>query len=478
MLDVKMRIHYDYSQNLGEYICFGMGDGNMPSIEFGVGAIFSLIGSHLELLERDLPKMNFYQLEKHSDVVVKEFGQKYMQLISNLREKAIKPDKKKPKCTICKKNMPCHRSGASRKIASRYGEVEIYSDYFYCRSCKVGLRPHDNALGLKAEAPESPRLEELVCLFGKDYSFERASDMLMRTVGIQISDNTVRRITESKGLDLVKYIEKQVDDRKLYPDIGRHLSEKESEKKAGTVYLEVDGSYVPMRGEYREAKLVCSFEEIDRYEPSKDRPLLLNKAYNGKIAQIEEFSKIFEHHVRTNSINHAERVVVLGDGAEWIWNLVKVHIKDDRIEILDYYHASEYIWDFSKVWCSNEIKASQLATDLETILYEKSGEDVLARLNELRTSNAEKRAALNTITTYYRNNFHRMTYAKYREMGLIIGSGAVEGGNKNVIHTRCRQAGMHWSVDGANSIIALRCLFESDSWDKLQWGAAKSALAA
>ena len=81
-----------------------------------------------------------------------------------------------------------------------------------------------------------------------------------------------------------------------------------------------------------------------------------------------------------------------------------------------------------------------------------------------------KKAAYNTIVNYYEKHRNRMDYKSYREQGFIIGSGAIEGGNKKVIQARCKGSGMHWTVAGANSIIALRCQYECNKWDEIKWG--------
>jgi len=40
---------------------------------------------------------------------------------------------------------------------------------------------------------------------------------------------------------------------------------------------------------------------------------------------------------------------------------------------------------------------------------------------------------------------------------MFIGSGAIEGGIKAIVVQRTKQSGMHWTVEGAEDIIALRC---------------------
>jgi hypothetical protein len=66
---------------------------------------------------------------------------------------------------------------------------------------------------------------------------------------------------------------------------------------------------------------------------------------------------------------------------------------------------------------------------------------------------------------YFERNTHRMRYARFRKPGMFTGSGAIEGGIKAIVVQRVKQSGMHWTVNGAASIIALRSQQASGRWD-------------
>ncbi len=59
---------------------------------------------------------------------------------------------------------------------------------------------------------------------------------------------------------------------------------------------------------------------------------------------------------------------------------------------------------------------------------------------------------------YFVHNVERMRYGSFRKQGLLIGSGVIEAGCRSVIGSRCKQSGMFWTEEGANSVMALRCL--------------------
>ena len=66
---------------------------------------------------------------------------------------------------------------------------------------------------------------------------------------------------------------------------------------------------------------------------------------------------------------------------------------------------------------------------------------------------------------YFESNVERMQYGTFRKNGCFIGSGVIEAGCKTVIGSRCKQSGMFWSEDGAEKILALRCIEQSREWD-------------
>jgi hypothetical protein len=78
-----------------------------------------------------------------------------------------------------------------------------------------------------------------------------------------------------------------------------------------------------------------------------------------------------------------------------------------------------------------------------------------------------KKDELDTALGYFENNAPRMRYKWFRQCGLFTGSGVVEADCKSVIGQRLKQSGMHWTTDGADAIIALRCREASSQWEAI-----------
>jgi hypothetical protein len=156
-------------------------------------------------------------------------------------------------------------------------------------------------------------------------------------------------------------------------------------------------------------------------------------------------------------------VVIVGDGAEWIWNRATWFIR--RCEILDFWHAMEHAWEFARLrYGEGSQQADQWVRQIGIDLKAGKVEQVIARLKRLRPKSPPLRASLDSLIRYYTENASRMKYDQYLRLGYGIGSGAVESAHKQVVQARLRQAGMRWSEAGARRLLALRLLLLNDDW--------------
>ena len=156
-------------------------------------------------------------------------------------------------------------------------------------------------------------------------------------------------------------------------------------------------------------------------------------------------------------------VVIVGDGAEWIWNRTSMFV--NRREILDFWHALEHAWDFARsCYGEGSQQADRWVHGIAEDLRAGKIEDVIARLRRMRPKSPQAYEKLESLIRYYSENAKRMHYDEYLRLGYGIGSGAVESAHKQVIHARFRQAGMRWSAAGARRLLALRLLLLNDNW--------------
>ncbi len=219
------------------------------------------------------------------------------------------------------------------------------------------------------------------------------------------------------------------------------------------------------RAKTRETKLGCVFTQTtadDQGRPLRDAH---STTYVGAIETAEQFGpRIYAEAVR-RGLKRAKRVVVLGDGAPWIWNIAAEHFHG-TVQIVDLYHARQHLAELGKiVYGPASIKAKDWAAGRCEQLDEGNVTAVLRALNRLRPADAAQKAVQQTLS-YFETNSERMRYAKFRSQSLFVGSGVMEAGCKTIIGLRLKQSGMRWTVRGANAIIALRCSELSGRWEE------------
>ena len=135
-------------------------------------------------------------------------------------------------------------------------------------------------------------------------------------------------------------------------------------------------------------------------------------------------------------------------------------------QIVDFYHAMEHA---SLVLVA--LLRSKDHPDFKARLHQwaktllKNGVTKLVAQARLESKGTSKASAVEKELGYFIRNAPRMQYGTFRKAGFFIGSGVVEAGCKTVIGSRCKQSGMHWSVPGAQYVLALRCIAASGRLD-------------
>ena len=220
-------------------------------------------------------------------------------------------------------------------------------------------------------------------------------------------------------------------------------------------------------GHFREVKTGVLLLPDERVETSPGRHSLVRRFLVSCLGDAEAiFHQLYGQLRELGWMGANTTVVIVGDGAEWIWNRATWFIR--RCEILDFWHALEHAWGYARLrYGDGSAQADQGVHGIAEDLRAGKVQDVIARLKRLRPKTAELRESLAGLIRYYSQNVSRMQYDGYLRLGYGIGSGAVESAHKQVIHARLRQAGMRWSAAGARRLLALRLLLLNDHWTLL-----------
>jgi hypothetical protein len=232
----------------------------------------------------------------------------------------------------------------------------------------------------------------------------------------------------------------------------------------------VDGTGLPMRASEttgragkgtdgrartREAKLAALFTQTrtsDDGRPVRDPD---STSYLATLNPVEHFADLLTAEARRRGSEHIRQLVILGDGARWIWNLAEQRFPA-ATQIVDLYHAREHLHELAAllefIVCDPTAWIADRLTELDNGDIEAIR--AAARIYDLSGPKAD---AVDRAVAYFETNAHRMRYAHYRKLGMFVGSGVVEAGCKTVLGARLKQSGMHWTTRGATAITTLRC---------------------
>lgn len=343
------------------------------------------------------------------------------------------------------------------------GAMRLERAYYDCPQCKSGFCPRDRALGLEGRSL-SPAVTRMVGTVGALVSFQEGSELLGELAGLEVGAKQVERTAEALGREIAEC------ERRVVEPV-------ESSQIPPTLYLGVDGTGVPMRraelvgragkqpdgsAKTREVKLCTVWSAESRDD--KDRPVrdrgsvtysaaIETAATHDTDREIAPFWQRVEREAQRRGFDRVERQVLLGDGALWIWNLAD-ELFPRAIQIVDLFHAKEHLSEVGRAIYGT---ASELATAWTRQRYDElEAGNLDALLTVLRTCATSCEEARKAVL-YFERNRHRMRYAHFRALGLCTSTGVVEAGCKVVVAHRLKRAGMHWSLDGANAILALRC---------------------
>jgi hypothetical protein len=171
--------------------------------------------------------------------------------------------------------------------------------------------------------------------------------------------------------------------------------------------------------------------------------------YVAAIETAEEFGKRIYLEAWKRGWSRAAKKVVIGDGAEWIWNIADLQFPG-AIQIVDLYHARQHLWDLArKLYLNQEAEQRRWMMIHQDMLDKGDVENLVVALRSIDSSNPELAEAIRTTANYFETNTSRMRYPEFRSQHLFVGSGVIEAGCKTVIGSRCKQSSMFWTVRAA-----------------------------
>jgi hypothetical protein len=355
--------------------------------------------------------------------------------------------------------LPCSCGGQAqyhgrhdKTFESVLGPLQLQRAYYYCAQCESGFCPRDRALRLELFSL-TPGVLRMTGSAAALVSFEESSALLQELAGVKVSVKQAERAAEALGKEIA------VDEHGCVEKMGEVMP---------TMYLGMDGTGVPMRAtevvgragkqpdgsaKTREAKVITMWTAESRDPGSVTYSAAIESAATSDASpHRSEFAERVLREATRRGFTEAARSVVLGDGSTWIWNTAR-ELFPQAVHILDRYHAKEALHRAAQAIFGTTPEAKPWAEQRCAELDEGRLRDIVHQLRSPAKACAEATKCL----WYIVRNRARMRYPKFRAQGLSTSTGVLEAGCKVVIGTRLKRAGMRWTVQGANAIIALRC---------------------
>jgi hypothetical protein len=356
-----------------------------------------------------------------------------------------------------------YRELRGREILTALGKVELVRPYYLCSHCHQGQFPFDVELDV-ANKDLSPGVRRMLAVVGQAAPFDQGREQMKLLAGLEVTTKAVERTAEAIGEDIAVGERQQIE-QALQLDLPVLMGE-----PIPILYVQMDGTGVPVtpaeRGEgkiegepgrTREVKLGCVFTQT-RYD--RDGYAIRDPdstTYTGAIETAQEFGQRLYAEACHRGWSRAQKKVIMGDGAEWIWNLADLHFPG-ALQIVDLFHARQHLWDLARfLYPGEEAHQRQWILRHQPKLDEGKIEKLVGYLRTLEPLSPEPSQTIRKAADYFEKNAERMRYPEFRRQHLFVGSGVIEAGCKTVIGQRLKQSGMFWTVRGANAIIALRC---------------------
>ncbi len=292
--------------------------------------------------------------------------------------------------------------------------------------------------------------------------------MLELLAGWSVDAETIRRLVHAESAECQKSKSEDLDVAAKF------------RKASGDRELQIDAGKVNTETGWRDVK-VATFAVRQPAEPStsenfgqRDLPKPSVRHVIAAIETAEEFGVRCQLEAQAIGLTDAKELSILGDGAEWIWNLSTEQFAGAE-QNLDVYHATEYLGDLARAGFDGDTVAAKLWTDRAEVALVADGWAGVCEFVHNNSSEMSNRPALEAayprVANYLSGHQDRMMYAARLRRGASIGSGMIEGAIKQLVTRRIKQTGARWKTDHVSPFVELISLSQAEDWDAY-WSAA------
>ncbi len=462
-------------------------------------AVRAAIQAELEGFFAQVQDLSEGDLEHLEEQVVKTSQQMGRRLLEGILDSRLREQR-----PVARRQGSCgHRQRLvgerPKELLTLVGPVRFVRPYYQClgvptaeKSCTHGEAPDDALWGVHQRRTTSGVQREISYLCGR-LTFEEAAESLCRHVPLGMSARQALSLMRPVGEALTRAEDRQV--KRLQAQAKQARSQPPEERQTQEIerlYIELDGvlarmrrGSVPMEKEerqrtgdvYREIKAGAVFRAERGPKQSElvpgvyvDTPQPDSLRYVARRTALGGFGWLLYQLALHGGLEHAQQVVVIGDGAPWIWNLAAEHFPG-AVQILDLYHAKEHVWDVAHaVFGPGTAAGTAWATQACSLLEEGHSEALVSAISALppiAPEAGQARSCPERAVDYFTTNAQRMRYPVFRAQGMHLGSGIAEAACKTIVSTRAKRSGMRWTPEGIDALLPVRTSVLNGAYDSL-----------
>lgn len=391
-----------------------------------------------------------------------------------------------PLCPHCQNKLRQWTLGHPTTLQTRWGEIRIERGRGKCRRCKKWRFPADALLGLPEQGTQSPGVQEIAALTVSKMPAPEAEAVVERLTGVKFSAATLARAARVQGQRAQE--KRQRLDAQMSTPEGRRQQDGDLQLHLPldpfTLVIELDAWNIRERDAHwgQSAALRAAGQEPARWhwayggtcfrlnqraQTAGGRPVILSRGTVMTRGGVEALKEQLWAEAMRRGLGRANQVLIVADGAVWIWNLAGDRFPGARQRV-DFYHVSQHLWAVAHtLHPDDEAAARAWVEPLLAKLKEDASCEVITELEALqeRLEGAAQESVQKEVA-YLQSHRERMDYGAAKKKGEPMGSGAMESTCRQY-QARFKRTGQFWSQTGDEALMCLETFRRNGRWHLL-----------
>lgn len=386
-----------------------------------------------------------------------------------------------PQCPVCQRRLSNTSAGHERTFQTRFGAITLRRARGYCKRCKKWRFPADAVLGLEETAGYSPRVQEMTALLASKMPVGEASAVLEHLTGVKVPRATLDREARRQG-ERARELRRKLDQQACQE--GKAAVQTEMVLEPYQMIIQMDAWNIRERDGWGQTQCLrqagqeperwhwvytgTCFRLDHRGKTAGGRPVISQRGFVATREGIDGLRQQLHAEALRRGLGQAAGVLVIADGAVWIWRLADDRFPEAR-QRLDFYHAVQHLAAVGRtLFGEDKTKFQQWLRPLVKQLKHQSAPKVIHQLEEILQAMPAGPAAgaVEKEVNYLREHQSRMDYRTGSRHGEPIGSGAIESTCRQA-QCRFKRPGQYWSQQGDEALLCLETFWRNGRWHLL-----------